>query len=63
MWLVVIGWVYVVGLMALTETSVVAGIMTFLFYCVVPLSLIWYIFGRPKKKPPTPTTPASPDDQ
>jgi membrane protein implicated in regulation of membrane protease activity len=63
MWIVIIGWVYVVGLMALTEKSVVAGIMTFLAYGVVPLSLIWYIFGRRKKKPPTPATPATPDDQ
>jgi hypothetical protein len=67
MLVVVIAWVYVVGLMALTEPSVVAGIMTFLGYCVLPLSLIWYIFMRPKKRwvlpPKDESTPASPDDQ
>lgn len=60
MLVVVIAWVYVVGLMALTEKSVVAGIMTFLGYCVLPLSLIWYIFMRPKK-PRAGSTPKSPD--
>jgi hypothetical protein len=34
MLIVAVAWIYVVGLMALTETSVVAGIVTFLFYCV-----------------------------
>lgn len=49
MWLVAVGWIYVVGLMALTEPNVVAGIMTFFSYCVLPLSIFYYIFGRPKK--------------
>jgi hypothetical protein len=39
MWIVAIGWMYVVTLMAATEPSVVAGIMTFLFTacCHYPL--------------------------
>jgi hypothetical protein len=45
MWIVAVAWIYVVGLMALTETSVVAGIMTFLFYCVLPLSILYYLSG------------------
>ncbi|WP_426115876.1 hypothetical protein [Massilia sp. PWRC2] len=45
MWIVALAWVYVVGLMALTETSVVAGIMTFLAYCLLPLSILFYITG------------------
>ena len=45
MWIVAVAWVYVVGLMALTETSIVAGIMTFLGYCVLPLSILFYITG------------------
>ena len=45
MWIVAVAWVYVVGLMALTEPSIVAGIMTFLGYCVLPLSLLFYITG------------------
>jgi hypothetical protein len=45
MWIVAVAWVYVVGLVALTEASVVAGIMTFLGYCVLPLSILFYLTG------------------
>ena len=43
MWIVAVAWIYVVGLMSLTETSFVAGVMTFLFYCLVPLSILYYL--------------------
>jgi hypothetical protein len=36
---------YVVTLMAATEPSVTAGIMTFLFYGLLPLSLVFYLTG------------------
>jgi len=45
MWIVAIGWMYVVTLMAATEPSVVAGIMTFLGYGLLPLSLVFYLAG------------------
>ncbi|MGJ7918696.1 hypothetical protein ACI48D_24905 [Massilia sp. LXY-6] len=45
MWIVAIGWMYVVTLMAATEPSVIAGIMTFLFYGILPLSLVFYLTG------------------
>jgi ABC-type uncharacterized transport system YnjBCD permease subunit len=45
MWIVAIGWMYVVTLMAATEPSVTAGVMTFLFYGVLPLSLVFYLTG------------------
>ena len=45
MWIVAIGWMYVVTLMAATEPSVVAGLMTFLFYGLLPLSLVFYLTG------------------
>jgi hypothetical protein len=50
MLIVAIAWIYVVGLMALTEPTVVAGIVTFLFYCVLPLSTLVYIGGSGKRK-------------
>jgi hypothetical protein len=50
MLIVAIAWIYVVGLMSLTETSVVAGIVTFLFYCVLPLGTLIYIAGTGKRK-------------
>ena len=50
MWLVAIAWIYVVGLMSLTETSIVAGVMTFLGYCVVALSILYYITGSKRRR-------------
>ena len=45
MWIVAIGWMYVVTLMAATEPSLIGGIMTFLFYGLLPLSLVFYLTG------------------
>lgn len=45
MWIVAIGWMYVVTLMAATEPTVVGGIMTFFGYGVLPLSLVLYLAG------------------
>ena len=57
MLIVAVAWIYVVGLMALTEPTVVAGIMTFLSFCVLPLSIFYYIFGRKKKPRHAPPPP------
>ncbi len=45
-----VGWIYVVLMMAITEDSVVAGIMTFLFYGVLPVALIMYVAGTGNRK-------------
>jgi hypothetical protein len=45
MWILAIGWMYVVTLMAATEPSVVGGIMTLFGYGVLPLSLVLYLGG------------------
>lgn len=50
MLIVAIGWIYVVGLMALTESGVLAGIMTFFGYCVLPLSLLYYLTGSGRRR-------------
>jgi hypothetical protein len=50
MYIVAIAWIYVVLLMSLTERSVIAGIMTFLLYCVLPLVVILYLIGTPQRK-------------
>jgi hypothetical protein len=47
MYIIAIAWIYVTFLMALTETSVVAGIATFVFYGALPLALFVYVFGTP----------------
>lgn len=50
LYLIAIAWIYVVLLMSISESSVIAGIMTFIFYCVVPLSLVLYIVSAPARK-------------
>lgn len=50
MWIVAIGWIYVVALMAATEPGVLAGIMTFFGYCVLPLSILFYLAGSKRRR-------------
>ena len=50
MWIVAIAWIYVVGLMAVTEPNIVAGIMTFTGYCVLPLSILFYLTGGRRRR-------------
>ncbi len=50
MWIIAIGWIYVVALMAATEPSVLAGIMTFFGNCVLPLSLLFYLTGGRRRR-------------
>lgn len=50
MYIVAIGWIYVVLMMALVETSVVAGIMTFFWYGVLPLTLLLWLIGIPRRR-------------
>ena len=49
MHIVAIAWIYVVLLMAVTEPSVVAGIMTFVTYCALPLALILYLTATSRR--------------
>ncbi|HPT48751.1 MAG TPA: hypothetical protein PLS67_04285 [Accumulibacter sp.] len=49
MHIVAIGWLYVTALMALTESSAVAGVLTFLFYGVLPTTLSWWLSGGRKR--------------
>jgi len=50
MYIVAIAWVYVVLLMAITETSIVAGVMTFVFYCIFPLTILLYLMRAAQRK-------------
>lgn len=50
MYIIVIGWIYVVLMMSITEQSVAAGLMTFILYGVLPVLIIVYIAGTPERK-------------
>lgn len=45
-----VGWIYVTLMMAITEETVIAGIMTFFLYGVLPTALILYIGGSGQRK-------------
>lgn len=48
--IVALAWIYVVLMMAISETGIVAGVMTFLLYGVLPLSILLYVMGAPQRR-------------
>jgi hypothetical protein len=55
MYLVAIGWLYVVLMMALVEAlspqgSVLGAVITFVFYGLLPMGLVLYIGGTPARR-------------
>ena len=50
MLIIIIAWLYVVILMSMTEQSVIAGVMTFLLYGVLPLSVVVYLLNTPARR-------------
>lgn len=50
MYIVAIAWLYVVVLMAATESSWVGAVMTLLFYGLLPLSILLFLFGTPERR-------------
>lgn len=45
-----VGWIYVTLMMAITEETVIAGIMTFFLYGVLPTLIIVYLGGSPQRR-------------
>jgi hypothetical protein len=50
MYIVAIGWMYVVLMMSVSEATPVAGVMTFILYGLVPVSILLYLSGGGKRK-------------
>ena len=50
MYIVAIAWLYVTLLMAFTESSITAGILTFLFYGLLPCALFIWIVETPQRR-------------
>jgi hypothetical protein len=50
MYIIAIGWIYVTLLMAVTETNITAGILTFTLYGLAPLSLLLWLLGTPGRR-------------
>ncbi len=63
MHIIALAWIYVVSMMAITETSVMAGIITFACYCGIPLGIIWYLVNFKKIHHATNNTTAQQDNE
>jgi hypothetical protein len=50
MYIVAIGWLYVTLLVAVNEPTVVAGIISFLFYGLMPCSLLLWLGGSKARR-------------
>lgn len=53
MYIIAIAWLYVTVLMAATEKTITAGVLTFVFYGLLPCALLLWILGvnhRRRKK-------------
>lgn len=50
MYIIAIAWIYVVFMMSITEVSIVAGVMTFLLYGLLPVGIIVYVMGSGRRK-------------
>ena len=50
MYIVLIAWLYVTVLMAATEPSITAGVLTFTFYGLIPCALFLWLFGTPQRR-------------
>jgi hypothetical protein len=50
MFIVAIGWMYVVLMMSIAEENAVAGVMTFILYGLLPVAILLYISGGGKRK-------------
>ena len=50
MYIIAIGWLCVTLLMAATEPSLTAGVMTFLVYGAAPLALFLWLSGTPQRR-------------
>jgi len=50
MYIIAIAWLYVTVLMAATEKTVVAGLLTFVFYGLLPCALLLWLLGVKHRK-------------
>ncbi|MHB1215798.1 MAG: hypothetical protein ACYCY9_12510 [Thiobacillus sp.] len=50
MYIVAIGWAYVILMMAITASSIGKGLAILIFLGVLPLALFAYVAGRPRRR-------------
>jgi biotin transporter BioY len=50
MYIIAIGWLWVAFMMAITETSITAALLTFLLYGLFPCGIVMYLLGTPVRR-------------
>ena len=50
MYIVAIGWAYVILMMAITASSIGKGLAILIFLGVIPLALFGFVFGWPRRR-------------
>ncbi len=50
MYIIAIAWMYVVTLMAATEKTVTAGLLTFIFYGLLPCAILLWVLGAKHRR-------------
>lgn len=50
MYIVAIGWAYVILMMAITASSIGKALAILIFLGVIPLALFVFVFGRPRHR-------------
>lgn len=50
MYIIIIGWLYVTVLMALTESTILAGMLSFIFYGLAPSALLLWLFTSRQRR-------------
>jgi hypothetical protein len=56
MYIVAIGWAYVILMMAITASSIGKGLAIFVFLGVLPLALFVYVADRPRRRRSVPVS-------
>lgn len=49
MYIVAIAWLFVVLILSISQNSILAGVLTLLFWGVIPLGLLLWIVGTPAR--------------
>ncbi len=49
MYIVAIAWLFTASLIAISQASLIAGLLSFFFWGIVPLSLLLWLIGTPAR--------------
>ncbi len=50
MYIIAIAWLYVALMAAVSDTTILGGVLTFIFMGMLPMSLFLWLFGTPARR-------------